>query len=157
MWQRATSLVVLVTFSIWVSGCAAHKAVQRPVGDYGTAASSSNKTVRVRGVLTKAGEKTEFGEDDLAFVIGDDVVGFEEDARLLTVRKADATFEERDNELVSIKSGGETYESFRVVTETQQALTFVVAANPGGHKIPLAEVDQIWVQEKGSNSAREKG
>jgi hypothetical protein len=147
--------VVLVPFSIWAAGCSVHKAVQRPVADYVTDAPSSSPPVRVLAVLTKTGEKIEFGEGDLAFVIGDGVVSFEKNARLLTVRKADAAFVERDNELVSIKIKDDTYDSIRVVAETQQEVTFIVAAQPSGHEIPLTEIDQLWVQEKGSHQASE--
>jgi len=54
MWRKATSLGVLVPFSIWASGCSVHKAVQRPVADYVTEAPSSSQPVRVLAVLTKA-------------------------------------------------------------------------------------------------------
>jgi hypothetical protein len=157
MQQKATALIVLTSFLFWTSGCAAHKMVQQPAGEYVTNPPSPSQTVRVRAVLTKSGEKVEFPGDNLALLIGDRVMSFEKEAKLITVDRSDAALTTRGTETVSVRVKNRTYESVLVVAETAQSVTFVAGATPLGREIPLAEIDQLWVQKKGVNTATKVG
>ena len=149
MLRRATTLTVLTSFLFWTSGCAAHKMVQQPAGEYVTNPPSPNQTVRVRAVLTKSGDKVEFPGENLTLLIGGHVMSFGKEAKLITVDRSDAVLTARDTETVSVRVKNRVYEKALFVAETAQSVTFVAGATPLERDIPLAEIDQLWVQKKG--------
>ena len=154
MLRKASALIVLTSFLFWTSGCAVHKMVQQPAGEYVANPPPPSRTVRVRAVLTKSGEKVEFPEDNLALLIGDRVMSFEKEAKLITVDRSDAALTTRGTRTVSVQVKNQTYEKPLVVAETAQSVTFVAGATPLEREIPLAEIDQLWVvQKKGVNTA----
>ncbi len=104
--------------------------------------------MRVRAVLTKSGEKIEFSGGRLALLIGDRVMSFKKEAKLITVDRSDAAMTARDTETVSVRVKNRTYEKVLVVAEAAQSVTFVAGATPLEHEIPLAEIDQLWVLQK---------
>lgn len=152
MLRKATALIVLMSCPFWTSGCAANKTVQQPPGEYVTTPPTPSQTVRVRAVLTKSGEKIEFPGDRLALVIGDRVMSFTKEAELITVDRSDAALATRGTETVSVRVKNRTYEKALFVAETAQSVTFVAGATPPEREIPLAEIDELWVQKKGTST-----
>ena len=152
MLRKATALIVLTSFLFWTSGCAAHKMVQQPAGEYVTNPPSPSQSVRVRAVLTKSGEKIEFPGDNLALLIGDQLMIFKKEAKLITVDRSDAVLTTRGTETVSVRVKNRTYEKALFVAETAQSVTFVAGATPPEREIPLAEIDELWVQKKGTST-----
>jgi hypothetical protein len=156
MCQRwpAAALGVVVTTSMVLSstGCATHGISQRSAAEYVRRPPTQHRIVRIRAVLTTSGEKLEFPADHLALLIGDRVMSFSTDAELVTVRRADAEVLSRGTEAVAVRVQDDTYDNPLVVAETPESVTFVAAASPPEREIPLAEINQLWVETKGGSA-----
>lgn len=147
--RKLTVLTLVATHLLWGCGCTAHSTVSQPPGKYMAQPPSPGEPVRVRGVLTKSGEKTEYQGERVALLIGDRVVIYGEATRLLTAERKATRVTSEGDEIVSIRVDDRTYDEVLLVQETPQSLTFLTGDVEPQQEIPLGEIEEVWVEEDG--------
>jgi len=145
--RKLTAHTLVASHLLWGWGCTAHNTVRQPSGTYVAEPPSPSEPVRVRGVLTKSGEKTEYEGEHLAFLIGDRVVVYDEDARLLTAERTAARVTREGKEILSIRIADVTYDDVDLVMETPQSISFVIGGAPE-RQLPLQEIEELWVEKE---------
>lgn len=153
-WPRGALAVVIATSTaLSLPGCATRRMTRRPGGEYISEPPGQSEIVRVRAVLTKLGERVEFPERNPALLIGNRVMSFRQDARVITARRRDAEVLTEGTETVEIRSRDRTYNDVLVVAKTPDSIVFVAHASSLEREIPLEDIDELWVQTKSPHVA----
>jgi hypothetical protein len=150
--RKLTALMLVATHLPWATGCTAQKLVPQPASKYVAEPPPTNEAVRVRRVLLKSGEKTEYADENIALLIGDHVVIYDEGARLLTTAKKDTEVLREADRVLAVRVDGRTYDRVQVVAETPEQITFVSGGATKG-QIPLTDIDEVWVQKEDMSGA----
>jgi hypothetical protein len=145
--RTLTALTLVATHLLWGTGCTAQKLVPQPASKYAAKPPPPDEPVRVRGVLTKSGEKVEYAGERVALLAGDRVVVYDEAARLVTVDKKDAKVLREGDDILGIRVDERTYDDVQLVAETPKSISFVSGGAPRG-EIPLGDIDEVWVEKK---------
>jgi len=80
-------------------------------------------------------------------LIGDRVVVYDEDARLLTAERTAARVTREGKEILSIRIADVTYDDVDLVMETPQSISFVIGGAPE-RQLPLQEIEELWVEKE---------